>query len=598
MKINIVTYIATALIVLSFSSCDDHLTEVNPNEISTESYWKNLSDCKQGLVAVYNSLRDPNVVSLSDENNRSDLSYPGWGRPTPPNPNDFYNQTFTASTSGVNKKWEGLYKGVFRANQVIAGLNGIEANMKTVDDKEEWSLLMGQARFFRGLFYFYLHNSYNNGSVVLYDFVPQSQDDFNQPLTPADDIKAFFIADLEYALGKLPKTWTKYKEGLPDPSNDVGRITAGAAAAVLGKSYLYEKDYTKAIAYFKDIIDSGVYRLMDKIGDNFTNSAEFNQESILEISYHEGLKLEESKSSDKATFNTYNMTYSPVGGYRSNYPSNWLIIEYRKDAMDESDPRNMITEEDGTVRLRTFSLRTSYSVALPDDDDMTYYDGYITADVDKFKKGETAYWRKMTHWEDASGKTEKDYLERSGINFRLIRLADVYLMYAEALIKSGTDDAGVTEALKYVNKVRYRSALQLLGSSAGSEFSSSQHDEIAYTAVSLMDHLMYKERPLELSGEGNAIRSTDMRRWGIAKERFDNLASRQYWGDNYTYFSQRTGKNATKYQVLLREGVNPVSSPKNQDFSEFTGASLNFEESRHAYYPIPTSETTANSMIN
>ncbi|MGQ1910316.1 RagB/SusD family nutrient uptake outer membrane protein [Marinifilum sp. RC60d5] len=598
MKINILTYIATALIVLSFSSCEDFLTEVNPNEMSTDSYWKNLKDCESGLVAVYNQFRDPGVVGLSDENNRSDLTYPGWGRPTPPNPNDFYNQTFTSSTSGVNKKWESLYKGIFRANQVITGLNGIEADMDTEDKKEQWSSLMGEARFFRGLFYFYLYNSYNNGSVILYDFVPESQEDFNQPLAPATEILTFFRADLEYALSNLPESWTEFESGIPSASNDVGRVTSGAAAAILGKSYLFEKDYAKAAEYFKGIIDSGVYRLMDNVGDNFTMSAEFNQESILEVSYNEGLKLEESQWSAQGTCNTYNMAYSPVGGWRTNYPSNWLIIEYRKDPMDETDPRNMITEEDGTQRLRTFSLRTSYSVALVDDIDMTYYDAYITGDATVFKNGETAYWRKMTHWEDKSGNTEKDYLERSGINFRLIRLADVYLMYAEALIKGGTDDAGVTEALKYVNKVRYRSALQLLGASAASEYSTSQHDEEVYTAASLMDHLMYKERPLELSGEGNAIRVIDMRRWGIAKERFNDLANRKYWAENYVYYSERLGKSDTKWQSILREGAKPVPSPNDQDFSEFAGASLNFDESRHSYFPIPTSETTANSMVN
>lgn len=181
MKKYILKYIVAASILLSFSSCDDYLTEVNPNEISTESYWLDLSDCNSGLTTVYNQFRSPNLMSVAEETKRSDLAFPGWGRP---NTSDvYYLQTFTASSGGANNKWENLYKGIFRANQVIKGLNGIEANMTTTDEKEQWVQLNAQARFFRGLFYFYLHSSYNNGSVILYDFVPESEADFNQPLT-------------------------------------------------------------------------------------------------------------------------------------------------------------------------------------------------------------------------------------------------------------------------------------------------------------------------------------------------------------------------------------------------------------------------------
>nr|WP_320120705.1 RagB/SusD family nutrient uptake outer membrane protein [uncultured Marinifilum sp.] len=594
MKINIIKYIAAVLVVLSFSSCDDdYLTEVNPNEITTESFWRNLTDCSTGLNAVYNQFKNPGLMGVSEELRRSDMCYPGWGRPNTSDP--YYLQMFTASSAGANNKWDNLYKGIFRANQVIDGLNGIEADMTTEDNKEEWTHLMGQARFFRGLFYFYLHSSYNNGNVILYDFVPQDQSEFNQPLTDAAVIQEFFRADLEYARQNLPLQWVNYdSSGSPDEKyGDLVRVTAGAAATVLGKSYLYDNDYSKAAEYFAEVINSGVYTLMDNIGDNFTTQNEFNQESVLEISYDEDAKPSETEWSAEGTSNTYHYQFSPVGGWRSNYPSNWLIMAYKEDPMDPNDPRNLVTEDDGTQRLRHYSLRTSYSVALVDDDDMSYYEGSVTADGTVFNNAECAYWRKMTNWDIYDN--EKVTNTKSGINFRVIRYSDVLLMMAECLIEGGANDGGVQNALSLINAVRYRSALLLLGNQASSPFATSTHDEVTYTAQTLMEHLMYKERPLELSAEGFGIRQIDMRRWGITKERLEDLAGRYYKRSDYTFFSELQDKDVTRWGSVLEHADATDFDYKS---NEFIQASINYNESEHAYWPIPTSETTANSMIN
>ncbi|PKQ64283.1 RagB/SusD family nutrient uptake outer membrane protein [Labilibaculum filiforme] len=591
MKIKILKYLAAASILLSFSSCDDFLTEVNPNEISTASYWNNLSDCSKGLTAVYNQFRNPGLMSVAEETKRTDLSFPGWGRPN--TSDEYYLQIFTASSSGANNKWDNLYKGIFRANEVIAGLNGIESAMKTEAELEEWTVQMGQARFFRGLFYFYLHSSFNNGNVILYDFVPEGEADFNQPLTDASVIREFFTADLEYARKNLPETWTTYSDsGAADNDSNLGRVTSGAATTVLGKSYLYAKDYTSAALLFKEVIDGGNYQLVD-VADNFTTQGEWNQESILEIAYNANTKVEESEWSAEGTSNTYHMQFSPVGGWRSVYPSNWLLMAYMEDPMDPTDPRNIVTEEDGTERLRVFSLRTSYSVALVEDKDMTYYEGSVTADGTAFNNSECGYWRKMTNWDILN--TEKTTNQKSGINFRVIRYADVLLMYAECLIKGGTNDGGVTEALKYINKVRYRSALKLLGTSASSEYSSSTHDEVSYTAQSLMDHLMYQERPLELSAEGYAIRQLDMRRWGITKSRFEDLSNRYYKRTDYTFYSDIQNKEVTRWGGLLQHATLEDYDYKSMDLVQ---AAKNYNEAKHSYWPIPTSETTANSEVN
>lgn len=579
MKKLVLKYITIGLVLLSAFACDDFLTETNPNEMSTDSFWKTLDDTEMGLNAVYNSFKNGSIMRMTDEYNRSDMTWPGWGRPNTTNP--YYLQTFTEASTAPNAKWDALYKGIFRANQVIEALKALEG---TGVDEERWTEQMAQARFFRGLFYFYLHSSFNKGSVLIFDFVPQDEADFYQTVRPAEEVRAFFIKDLEYAYDNLPARWD---------DNNKGRATAGAAAAVLGKSYLYAGDYDTAAMYFKDVItnpDYG-YALAPHVGDNFTTRNELNEESILEVVYSLNYKNEQNPYAEENTSSVLNFMVSPVGGWRVIYPSCWLIMAYKNDAMDINDPRNYVTDEDGNKRLRTYNLRTSYSIALVDDKDMQYY-GKVTAEATFFNNAETAYWRKHSNWDITDNeKNISQATPRSGVNYRVIRLADVYLMYAECLIKGGTDNSKIDEALMYVNRVRHRSALQLLGPDGTGEYPAADHDDVVYDAQKLMDHLMYVERPLELSAEGHAIRFLDLRRWGLLPQRFIELSTKHYHRDNYTFIDSK-GKSVTRWGSVLVEGAKD-----DKDLVDYVQAAQNYNEDAHAYWPLPNSEIVTNPVL-
>lgn len=582
MKNKLIKYIVVGwIITLPSTSCTDFLEEQNPNEISTETYWNTLKDLDNGLIAVYNAFKHSSILSIPPEYNRSDMTWPGFGRPNTTDP--YYLQIFNEAANAPNQKWEALYRGIFRSNQVILATDNLMGTFRNPEQEERALEIMAQARFFRGLFYFYLHNSFNNGSVVIYDFVPKDEEDFYQPLSSAEDVRAFYLADLKFAHENLPPVWSN--------NANKGRVTAGAAAAVLGKSYLYDENYEKASEYFKDVIENPGYgyALTESIGDNFTTRREHNEESILEINYSLNFRSEVSIWAEEQVSNTLNYVFSPVGGWRTILPSCWLIMAYKNDSIDINDPRNVVIDEDGNTRFRKYSLRTSYSIALVDDPDMPYYQTTPARAV-FFNNGETAYYRKYTNWDIV--EDERDIVPnlRSGVNARVIRLADVYLMYAECLIQGS---GNINEALVYINRVRHRSALQLLGPQGSGEFPMANHDGKAYDAQSLMHHLMTVERPLELSVEGNAIRHLDMRRWGITKQRFQDLSQRKYTSDNYTFINE-DGESETRWGSVLKEvvtGENPI-------FNEYIQAADNYIENVHAYWPIPNSETVANPALN
>ena len=85
-KYNIFRNIALgALVVSSLSSCEDYLSLSNPNKTTVETFWTDLKDTKSGLYATYAALRNDYVLNIREEAWRSDLCWPGYGRPQPQN---------------------------------------------------------------------------------------------------------------------------------------------------------------------------------------------------------------------------------------------------------------------------------------------------------------------------------------------------------------------------------------------------------------------------------------------------------------------------------------------------------------------------------
>jgi len=616
-KLNLKLFTTLFAFIALTVSCetDEFLTQINPNELSTGSFWKNNEDLRMGQIAVYNAFKNTNILNIIAETNRSDLSWPGWGRPNTPNRfSIYYLHTFNNSSNEVATKWEALYTLVFRANQVIE--NGMRLLESYTDEAaiEEATMIVAQSRFLRGLAYTYLYNSYNKGSVPIIDAVPQGESDYYKQLSPASDVKDFYMADLEYAYANLPAMW--------ENDADQGRVTAAAAAAELGRSYLYHGDYEKASEYFTDIMTNPDYgrSLAEHIGDNFNEAGEHNSESILEVNYAVDYKTEESAGTTENVSANLSRTFAPantIGGYRTLVPAAWLIMAYKNEKKDSSDPRNYIDCDPATdsdcdaatsKKLRKYSLRASYSLAIVDEDATPYYRGYLPGQITVFNSNEPAYWRKYTNWETAQDELEFVPVNRSPINTRLVRLADIMLMQAECLIKGGTDESGVQDAIALINEVRRRSALELIGTAAGSNYPGSDHDGVTYNAQTLMEHLMHTERPLELSAEGHATRFLDLRRWGVTKQRFQDLSTREYWADHYwNVEDMRSGKpkKQTRWQSVLHEGTpnNPVSPVAGFNVNNYTkykdnvGAAANYIEDVHGYFPIPNSELTANPNL-
>lgn len=617
MKNTIIICLAVVGVLLTLNSCEDYLVETNPNELSSDLYWRDLNDCESGLIAIFNQLRAPELVNLRIDPCKAEVGIPTERKRTAEPTGTYYQRTYNSGSGDVTDKWRILYTGIYRANQVIEGLEGVATDTLTNEENaERWRHIMGQARFLRGLFHYWAYITYNSGSVIIVDKTPGTDEaDYYRPLSTSEEVSTFFREDLKEAYNLLPESWV---EDGPELSN--GRPTKGTAAAYLGQGYLYEAKYNEGIGVSGDVNFETAKSYLEKVmafnyelidyqpdGTLCTTQDELNQESIFEIMYDNTTKSSETSTQENTSTWAAYYSVGSHGAYTTIIPSYWTVLAYKNDPMDLTDERNHILDENGNfVRYRgnpgnsdpshvkRINLRLSLSIAIPEDEDKLYYGSKMAErPTNNIYPGA---FRKFANWDITT--TEDEVENRSGINHRLMRLSDVYLMYAECLIEGGSNDAGVDMALRYINRVRRRAALELLGSSTNpsGEYPMAQHNELAYTASELMKHIMYIERPLELCLEGYSLRSMDLRRWDIMKARFEELAQKSYYFNSPAYqYTNDKGELVNAKSYVVNAGEHPTTPTSTN--MEFITPAANHIEAIHNYYPIPVNETGTNPNV-
>ncbi len=466
-------YLALGALIL-LAACGKQLDQVNPNAQTSASFWKTSDDAVQGVNGAYAPLLldgaymrfTPILLDVRADDTRSNSPWTAIS-----NVGKF--QLGTADPSGYGWAFDEYYEGIYRCNQVLSYVPAI-----TMDDALK-NRVLGQAYFLRGLYYFHLVNLFGGVPIVLKP--PVTSSDFIVKQSTADEVWAQVESDLKAAIPLLPIDYTAATISGPDAGN-LGRATKGAATAYLGKALLFNHDFTNASAQFKAVIDQGNYALMANYKDNFTEAAENNIESIFEVQFSltaggtvlgwQGIPASTwGKGSARAV--TYG---APNFGFGDVQPSFALFNEFFQEKTVDStvDPRLDATifynKPGEKIYLDTFSVVYANSSYLTD-----------------------IFTRK---YENGDGNKVNEYDWRSGINDRLMRYADVLLMYAECQNELGN----TAECAKYIQMVRNRVRLP----DRTAEFS-------GYTQAQMREQIGH-ERFLEFGMEGH--RFDDIRRWG------------------------------------------------------------------------------------
>ncbi|MGI4864899.1 MAG: RagB/SusD family nutrient uptake outer membrane protein [Janthinobacterium lividum] len=433
---------------LSTSCQKDLLDKVNPNQPTVENFWKTSTDAQAGVTAAYSALQFPGTYArwvhfANDIRSDEGYSLSPW--------TDLANSTrfvqLDYDLEPVRVMWEDHYRGVYRCNQVLANVPTIQM------DATQQKTLLAEAHFLRGIYYFNLVTYFGNVPLIL---DPSTVRSTATQGTIASGM-AQVVSDLQAAITDLPV------------NNTVGHATKGSAQALLGRVYMQQHKWTEASALFSSIITSGKYSLVPNYLDNFTIANENNSESVFEVQFssvNQGGGQDVAGASEGFERPQF---FGPPGiGWTDGRARPWLLDEMSdKTVTGDVDPRRDITVFHYPMLLfgATYQAR---NVPITD-----------------------TFWHK---YEDDRTQNFENYF--SGINFRLIRYADVLLMQAEAQNELGNPGA----ALPLINQVRTRPSVNITPLTG------------TLTQAQMRTQLMH-ERVCELAGEGT--RWLDLNRWGL-----------------------------------------------------------------------------------
>lgn len=500
----LVASVCAATILITLNTCtDENLNITDPNRLTPDTFWQTTEDAEQGLVGAYGPLTTiqgwGRMMGAILTIHRSDIVDTG----SQPNVYDIGTFTLTASDARVQEGWTELNAIVARANQVLANVPDINMGEQRKNE------ILGEAHFLRGLAHFYLLNMW--GNIPLMTEPVNTVEDLEVGQAPSETVWDNIILDFQRAQDNLPETW---------PESDIGRATWGAATAMLGKSYLYRENWPLAAQELKKVIDSNIYELTDNYQDNFLDETQNNIESVFELQYQStpdgnwGTSGTPNPMRGKA----WEPDVAPPGftSQQSVDINQWVFDLFMQEETNtgETDPRAFAT------------LLWNYPGA------MVYQENFSDAmDGNNLDK---VFVRKYLEFDRTSSLTPGAWAY-SGNNYRMIRYADVLLMYAEAINEAS---GPTTEAYDAINEVRNRADMPDVASNLNQ--------------AELREKIR-NERVLELAIEGHRV--LDLVRWGIMADRFENNPQ----------FRSRAG--------------------------------LNFERGKHEYLPIPQQDMDSNPKL-
>ena len=483
----IIIYLLLFCIVGTSWNCKKSLLDLNSQSAySYDTYFNNSNALNQATIATYSVLLQQGLWSREyyfifdllgfeakkTTNMQGDLAQLG-------------NYSFGTNQTEIGYLWGSLYRMIFRANVVIDRANAWNPTDPT--DQANVKQYIAEVKFLRDYAYFNIVNLWGNAPLITsYDSVVNNN---YFPRSPAASIWSFIENDLTSAIPDLPVVYD---------AADLGRATQGAAIALLGKTYLYEKKWTNAQVEFSLLTQAPfTYALAPVYDSLFSLTNQNSPEDIFQVMNQEWISW------------SIGNQYSMFGGQET-----WGGLATQSDRAMEYGFNDWWNVYITTSAVNAFHYPSPADGVTPYVDPRAYSTFYGTAQ----SGGDTVYCEqcstgKMSYPFNASDP-QGDYSWRkyeyynlvpqyggpqSGIDGQVIRYADVLLMLAESYIQQGNFGS---QPLGLINQVRARVGAIPYPSLGGSQ-------------TSAMNILML-ERQLELCGE--QCRYFDLIRWGLAQQ--------------------------------------------------------------------------------
>jgi tetratricopeptide (TPR) repeat protein len=468
MRKKIYSSLLICLFIFAVPACDDFV-DIDPYySLDADNYFNSPADYEKALIGAYDLLQT-SYLGLWIGEIASDNSIAGGESVTD---SEGLHQIDDMTHGGVNTELRSLfrwmYAGITRVNYIFENRDKIDFAGK---DK-----ILAQAAFLRAYYYFELVKFFGDVPLIV-DRRLGANEVSNQSRTPADEVYAQIETDLEYAAEILD--WTTPVKG---------RVTRGAALALLGKAYLYQGKFDEAAEALEEIIVSGNYALFTDFSTMFRVVNENSKETVFDIQY---VGLEGGSYGCYVCLEGFAAVgFHGIRGYQgplfADGNSYNLPTEDLYNAFEPGDPRRNASVLDiEAFRLSQLPVAVRYTQGAG---------------------GHTGYYNlKYLKRADELGLPDNDLT--SPVNHKVIRYADVLLMAAEAFNKRQNSDD--VKARAYLNAVRARAGLtQVISSGA------------------VLTEAIYRERRVEFAGEG--LRFFDLVRTGKAEDAIEGFQTEKH----------------------------------------------------------------------
>ena len=486
MKKEIVKFCIIAILA-ACSSCNE-LDLAPLNKFTDANYWTSAEKAEAVLNQAYSQMYSAgyyfNTECLSDNLYQRNSS----------NEKLITSGQADAANGRFAGEWSDCYEGIKSCHLFLENVDRVPM------DEPLKNRMKAEARFLRAFQYFRLATWY--GAVPWFDYDPTVEETKTIERTPYEQVVSWVRSELNEIMGILPNK-QQYAAA------DNGRITCGAAAMLLARTYLYENDWRNVANLCDKIIrgDYGKYALFESANPSihsyeglFLPQNEFNSEVILDIQYVPGVR----------TWDTYRDAIPlTVGGRVGSFaPTQDLVDDYlmiNGRAINEAGsgypdaPNNTNIYQNRDPRFALTIVHHGYNWKNPDNSTTAIYmtgaqagnNMYITSG----NSTSTGYF--LRKWYDPTAPLSNI---ASGLNLILMRYADVLLMYAEAKNELGEMSEDVWDLT--IRPIRERAGF---------------YDAYAldYNGLSDMRQVIRRERRCELALEGTRIQ--DLRRWKTAE---------------------------------------------------------------------------------
>ena len=411
------------------SSCSKADVDIDPQgQFLVDNYYKNEDQAFAALAAAYDPIGKEvhtfeNIITMF--NAGSDDFFAGGGGPSDGiGIHSFDNYSIDASTIPASF-WDNYYQGVFRTNVLLQKLPGVAMG------DELKVRFTAEAKALRAYYYFELVRMFGNVPLILEPL--NTSEIYTVEQAAPQDVYAQIEKDLTEAMPDLPMM-------IENMDADGGRLTKGSAQAILGKVYLFEGKNAQAAAQLAVVngTPGGTsvygYKLLDNFADLFGANVGFNSEAIIEIASTNKANVDYGNwGGGQNEANTVNQMVGPrgytlnAGSTAPDYAGGWSFNPVTQQLYDvlKGDPRFDVTIAD----LKALQADGQITYAPADQDTGYFLKKFMPLQSDR---------------SDLGGAIEQNYTQ----NVYVIRLADTYLMEAEALGASGSRAQALLDAVR------------------------------------------------------------------------------------------------------------------------------------------------------